>query len=100
MFRKKTFIAAGGYSEQLKYSQDYDLWLQMLGFGETCILKEDLVVLRVSEQSSSHKNAREQKLEGFQVRWNAFQQFGGNPGEVLYYFLKSLTGLIFSSKIF
>jgi len=98
IFRKKTFITAGGYSERFKYSQDYELWLRMLAFGKTLILKEELAVVRMSEQSESHKNARKQKLEALQIRWNAFQQFGGNPGQALYYFFKTLMGLISPSK--
>jgi len=98
IFRKKTFITAEGYSERFKYSQDYDLWLRMLAFGKTLILKEELAVVRMSEQSESHKNARKQKLEGLQIRWNAFQQFGGNRGQALYYFFKTLVGLISPSK--
>ena len=98
IFRKKTFIKAGGYSDRLKYSQDYELWLRMLALGKAWILKEELAVVRMSEQSESHKNARKQKLEGLQIRWNAFQQFGGNPGQALYYFFKTLMGLISPSK--
>ena len=98
IFRKKTFITAGGYNERFKYSQDYDLWLRMLAFGKTLILKEELAVVRMSEQSESHKNARKQKLEALQIRWDAFQQFGGNPGQALYYFFKTLMGLISPSK--
>ena len=98
IFRKKTFIKAGGYSDRLKYSQDYELWLRMLALGKAWILKEELAVVRISEQSESHKNARKQKLEALQIRWDAFQQFGGNPGQALYYFLKTLIGLIYPSK--
>ena len=98
IFRKKTFITAGGYNERFKYSQDYDLWLRMLAFGKALILKEELAVVRMSEQSGSHKNPRKQKLEALQIRWDAFRQFGGNPGQALYYFLKTLVGLIYPSK--
>ena len=98
IFRKKTFIKAGGYSNRLKYSQDYELWLRMLAFGKTLILKEELAVVRMSGQSESHKNARKQKLEALQIRWDAFQQFGGNPGQALYYFFKTMIGLIYPSK--
>jgi glycosyltransferase involved in cell wall biosynthesis len=98
IFRKKTFIKAGGYSDRHKYSQDYELWLRMLALGKALILKEELAVVRMSEQSESHKNARKQKLEGLQIRWDAFQQFGGNPGQALYYFFKTLMGLISPSK--
>ena len=98
IFRKKTFITAGGYSERFMYSQDYDLWLRMLAFGKTLILKEELAVVRIHKQSGSYKNARKQKLEALQIRWDAFQQFGGNPGQALYYFFKTMMGLIYPSK--
>ena len=97
IFRKKAFLTAGGYSERFKYSQDYDLWVRMLAFGKTLILKEELAVVRIHEQSGSYKNARKQKLEALQIRWDAFRQFGGNPGQALYYFLKTLVGLIYPS---
>tara|TARA_B100000315_G_scaffold253164_1_gene291408 strand:- start:3803 stop:4606 length:804 start_codon:yes stop_codon:yes gene_type:complete len=98
MIRKKIFAKSGGYNSKLEYSQDYDLWVRMLNFGEARILKEELGVARLTEQSTSNKNRRKQKIEVFQIRWNAFRQFGGNPGKVLSYFLKSLVGLIFPSK--
>ncbi len=98
IFRKKTFIKAGGYSDRLKYSQDYELWLRMLALGKAWILKEELAVVRMHEKSGSHQNARKQKLEALQIRWDAFQQFGGNPGQALYYFFKTLMGLISPSK--
>ena len=98
MFRKKEFIESGSYNQKFKYSQDYELWVRMLNFGQAWILKEALSVVRLSEQSLGNKNRRKQKLEGLQIRWSAFKQFGGNPGKTLYYYLKSLGGLIFPSK--
>ena len=70
----------------------------MLNFGKAHILPKELGVARIFEGSESHKNARKQKFEGLQIRWKAFQKLGGNPRKVLYYFLKSLLGLIFPSK--
>jgi len=99
IFRKKTFIESGGYNCQYKYAQDYDLWVRMLNFGEARILKEELGMVRMSEQSESNQNARKQKLEGLEIRWKAFRQFGGNRRKILYYSLKSLVGLISPSKI-
>ncbi len=97
IFRKKTFNEAGGYNNNFKYGQDYDLWLRMLSLGEACILKDELCTLRVSEQSSSYQNKRAQKLEGLIIRWKAFRQLEGSPAKNLYYLLKSLVGLIFPS---
>jgi len=98
VMRKKTFTKSGGYNNKFEYSQDYDLWVRMLNFGQAWILKEELGVARLTEQSTSNKNRRKQKLEVLQIRWNAFRQFGGNPGETLAYYLKSLVGLMCPSK--
>ena len=98
MIRKAVFTKIGGYNKNFEYSQDYDLWIRLLNVGEASILKEELVVARLAEQSTSYENRRKQKLEGLQVRWQAFKQFGGNPGAALYYFLKSIAGLIYPSK--
>ena len=98
MIRKKAFTESGGYNKNFEYGQDYDLWVRMLNSGKARILKEELSVVRLSEQSTSHENIRKQKFEGLQIRWNAFWQFGGSPGKTVYYSLKSLAGLISPSK--
>ena len=98
MIRKTIFTKSGGYNSKFEYSQDYDLWVRMLNFGKAGILKEELGVARLTDQSTSNKNRRKQKLEVLQIRWNAFRQFGGNPGKVLSYYVKSLIGLIYPSK--
>ena len=98
IFRKKAFLESGGYNCRYKYAQDYDLWVRILNFGEAQILKDKLGVVRMSSQSESNKNARKLKIEGLQIRWKAFLQFGGNRKQFLYYTLKSLMGLLFPSK--
>ena len=98
VLRKKTFIKSGGYSDKLKYGLDYELWLRMLAHGEGHNLKDELSAIRISGQSLSGQNERMQKLEGLAIRWKAFKQFGGNSFKILYYFSKSLVGLIFLSK--
>jgi hypothetical protein len=70
----------------------------MLNYGKAHTLIEELGVARIFEKSESHKNARKQKFEGLGIRWKAFQKFGGNPRKILFYFLKTLVGLIFPSK--
>ena len=98
MFRKQTFSEIGGYNHRFKYSQDYDLWFRMLKLGKACILKNELIVVRLSLQSDSFQNSRRQKLEGLRIRWKAFHEFGGSPLKTLYYFLKTVAGLIYPSK--
>ena len=98
MFRKKYFIEAGGYNDQFKYAQDYNLWLSMLTLGKAHNLKEELSVVRISQSSTSNQNSKKQKLEELQIRWKAFRKFGGNPGKAMFYSLRSLARLIFPSK--
>ena len=97
-FRKSAFIKSGGYNEKYKYGQDYDLWSRLLDYGEAHILKDELSTIRLSEQSTSNINSKAMRIECLQIRWNSFRKFGGNPGEVLCHFLKSLAGLIISPK--
>ena len=98
MSKKKLLEYQLQYDDSIKYAQDYDLWIRMLSLGEAYILDEELSVLRVSKKSNSYQNNRTQKIEGLLIRWSAFMKFGGNPAKVMYYFIKTLSGLIFSSK--
>jgi glycosyltransferase involved in cell wall biosynthesis len=97
MFKKKTFINSGGYSEKYMNSLDYELWLRMLDLGKAHNLKDELCLIRFTKQSFSYRNKKRQKMEGLLIRWNAFRKFGGNPIEILYYLAKSLIGLAFPS---
>jgi len=50
MFRQKDILKLGGYNEEYRYSQDYDLWLKVLKKNDIYILPEFLVCRR------KHKN--------------------------------------------
>ena len=95
IFRKKTFLEAGGYNDRFKYSQDYDLWMRMLKQGHAGMLKDELSIIRLTQHSFSNQYNRKQKLEGLLIRWSAFREFGGSPVKTLCYSLKTLAGLIF-----
>ena len=98
VFRKTAFIKSGGYSAKFKFGQDYELWSRLLDFGKAYILKDELITVRLFEQSTSSQNSKAMRIEGLQIRWKAFRKFGGNPFEVLYHFLKSLVGLIIPER--
>ena len=100
VFRKAAFIKSGGYREKFKFGQDYDLWSRLLDFGEAFILKDELSTIRLSEQSTSSINSKELRIESLLIRWSAFRKFGGNHGETLYHFLKSMIGLFIPSERF
>ena len=100
MIRKNAFTKSGGYDLKFKYGQDYELWVRMLSLGEAHILDNELCVIRMGNHSLSSKNKRKLKLEGLKIRWRAFRKFGGDPSEAFYYFMKSMTGLIFPSATY
>jgi glycosyltransferase involved in cell wall biosynthesis len=95
IFRKQSFIDAGGYDDRFTFSVDYDLWVRMLQTGKGYILEDELTVMRLSAESMSFQNRRRQKLESLALRWRAFKNFGGNPVKVTLLFLKTILGLIF-----
>ena len=95
IFRKQSFVDAGGYDEQFTFAPDYDLWIRILQTGKGYILEDELTMVRLSTESMSFQNNRKQKLEGLSLRWRAFKNFGGNPPKVTLLFLKSILGLIF-----
>ena len=98
LLRKKTFLESGSYKEKFEYSHDYELWVRMLKIGSASILNEELSVVRLTEQSTSYDNRRKQKLEALYIRWDAFRQFRADPLTFMYYYLKSLCGLLLPSK--
>lgn len=60
MFRRKTFMKTGGYSEVFKYSQDYDLWVRLLKHGKIDILPDFLQQYRWHDNRISHKASEKQ----------------------------------------
>jgi glycosyltransferase involved in cell wall biosynthesis len=53
MFRREPVINLGGYAEDYRYAQDYQLWLQLLNIGDMGILPEVLLRWRSHEQNIS-----------------------------------------------
>ena len=45
MFVTKSFRKSGGYDENFKFTQDYDLWSRMIKHGKFIKLKEKLIHL-------------------------------------------------------
>jgi hypothetical protein len=53
MMRKTVFEAAGGYRDEMPASEDYDLWLRLLGLTKLAILDEPLVFYRRHQDNVS-----------------------------------------------
>lgn len=52
MFRKSTYLAAGGYNPEFRYAQDYDLWVRLTKFGPIATQREPLYQYRISHSES------------------------------------------------
>jgi len=53
MMRAEAFHRAGGYNEEFSTTQDYELWVRVLPYGEVRNLKESLVKMRRHDESVS-----------------------------------------------
>ncbi|HVG22695.1 MAG TPA: hypothetical protein VND45_00955, partial [Thermoanaerobaculia bacterium] len=62
MFRRDTYVAAGGYRAEFHYSQDWDLWFRIGERGTFRTVPEVLYVARVTPASISTTARAEQEL--------------------------------------
>jgi len=120
MFRKNEIIELGGYREQFKYAQDYDLWLRIIDKQNIYILPEYLYKVRISLENLSIRNfilqeefakiAKmfycERKKFGKDSYENYFKDFSldniqieSNRAKAKYHFLKAMY-LLGEDKIF
>ncbi|PIQ96963.1 MAG: hypothetical protein COV67_06700 [Nitrospinae bacterium CG11_big_fil_rev_8_21_14_0_20_56_8] len=90
MFRRQTFLEVGGYDEDFKATQDYELWVRLLEKGKGHNLDEVVSVIRLHDQSSSRKNEGRLWRDTLRTRWRAMKKFGGNPAGLLWFFLRGL----------
>jgi len=61
MFRREDARALGGYAENRRYSQDYDLWLRLMERGEVVILPRVWLQFRHHTASISNQKRAEQE---------------------------------------
>jgi len=61
MFKRKSVMDLGGYSEHLRYSQDYELWLRLAKSNKIVILPDVLVKWRKHDDNISVKAIDEQQ---------------------------------------
>lgn len=74
MFRRETVINLGGYCENRRYSQDYELWCRLVKVGKIVILPEVLVKQRRHNESISTKKTQEQKAYSLKQVINNIKQ--------------------------
>ncbi|MDJ0688707.1 MAG: glycosyltransferase [Xenococcaceae cyanobacterium MO_188.B32] len=77
MFRREITINLGGYLENCRYSQDYELWCRLIKVGKIAILPETLMKQRRHSESISAGKSSEQKVYSLeQVKANIKQLLG------------------------
>jgi glycosyltransferase involved in cell wall biosynthesis len=67
MFRHQPVMKLGGYSEALRCTQDYELWVRLAKSHEIVILPDVLLRWRKHDDNISVKNRDEQKLYGIAI---------------------------------
>ena len=60
LFRKSSFLCAGGYRTEERHAEDYALWSRLLNIGDIGVINERLLMLRVHAASVSHREATTQ----------------------------------------
>lgn len=66
--RRELFRRAGGFSTDLKYAMDYDLWLRLARFGDPVQLEKPLAAFREHEGSLSTRDQLPAFEEDYRVR--------------------------------
>lgn len=76
MMRTEMIRKIGGYSENCMVAQDYDLWIRILeSGGQLANLEEELIKLRVHENSVSQTKAQSQIQQAIQIQKRAIFHF-------------------------
>ncbi|WP_143414826.1 glycosyltransferase [Geobacillus sp. E263] len=76
MFRRKDIMSIGGYNENFRFAQDYDLWFRCIANGlKIANLNEPLIKYRVS---STHVEKRRMgyRILDAKIRWNGTKIIG------------------------
>jgi len=61
MYRKETVLSVGGYLEEFKYAEDYELWSRLIEVADIISLPSPLVLYSVDIGGVSRQKAQEQR---------------------------------------
>ena len=91
MFRKDAALDIGGYSEKMRYAQDYDLWSRISIHWEVANIPDVLVQWRFWEQGISAMQAKKQEEAAVQIaKRNISYLIGRYPDEVYFEYIRGL----------
>jgi len=97
MMRADVLKKAGGYDEEWRYAQDYELYFRLMKLGKLANLSEHLASYRLSPNSITRK--KNNKQVGFAIRARLKAIHDGQYGILAYFSLiRPLIGLILPYK--
>jgi len=73
MFRRSTFESLGGY-RNMRYAQDYDLWLRFAAVDQVANLPQRLLVRRISNEQFGTERETEQIRLAWRARMDAIER--------------------------
>lgn len=73
MFRKKAFVALGGYDETFRYAQDLDLWFKFIVKYQVANLPEFLFLWRKTAQGIGVAKLKAQRRFAQKAKWRALK---------------------------
>lgn len=76
MARRQALIDAGGYTDQFKDVEDYDLWLRTARFGKFHNLGDPLVAYRIHPDASKRRIARAVVRASIRLKLHAMRHYG------------------------
>lgn len=84
MMRAAAYRSVGGYREEFRYAQDWDLWLRLAHVGLLAYLPSFLYCFRVAESSiSAHRRSQQLRLAALARRCHAARVRGWSEAEWL-----------------
>lgn len=75
-FNRKLILSHGGYNEDIKKAQDYDLILKISARYPIANIPEPLCIHRLRSESISAKGKKKQEYYGIIARWRAIFEYG------------------------
>jgi len=91
MFRKDAVLGVGGYSEKMRYAQDYDLWSRISMHWDVANIPAVLVEWRFWKDGISAVQAKKQEEATIQIaKRNMAYVIGEDPDETLFECLRKL----------
>lgn len=67
MYRLSAVLSVGGYFEQYKYAEDYDLWSRLIAAGDIKSIRSPLLRYRLGVEGVSRAKANEQHLTHLRI---------------------------------